>query len=72
MQKPKRVVAERRAATPPDTMEVFKCPDGGGPRFVVPLLGTIRNCEPTDFGWRGVMPDGVTVEVRPQRPGSRA
>jgi hypothetical protein len=33
-------------------------------RIDVPILGVIRNCEPTDFGWRGLMPDGSVLEVR--------
>lgn len=33
-----------------------------------PLLGTIKNCALTDFGWRGIMPDGQVIEVRAQNP----
>jgi hypothetical protein len=28
-----------------------------------PVLGTIRQCEPAEGGWRGVMDDGVAVMV---------
>ena len=70
--KPKPAAAEKRAATTPGMVEIFNWPDGGGPRFETPCLGTIRNCEPTDFGWRGIMPDGRVAEFRSQSPGERA
>jgi hypothetical protein len=41
-------------------------------RIDVPILGVIRNCEPTDFGWRGLMPDGSVLEVRSAHPGVHA
>lgn len=33
-------------------------------RIDIPILGTIRDCEPTDFGWRGIMPNGGVMESR--------
>jgi hypothetical protein len=33
-------------------------------RIDVPILGTIRECEPTDYGWRGIMPNGSVMETR--------
>jgi hypothetical protein len=30
----------------------------------VPVLGTIKDCEPTADGWRGTMPDGSVFETR--------
>jgi hypothetical protein len=41
-------------------------------RIDTPILGTIRECEPTDFGWRGTMPDGSAIAVRSDYPGVRA
>jgi hypothetical protein len=41
-------------------------------RIDVPILGTIRECEPTDFGWRGIMPNGSVMETRSAHPGVRA
>jgi hypothetical protein len=38
----------------------------------IPILGTIRDCEPTDFGWRGIMPDDSVLEVRSAHPGVQA
>jgi hypothetical protein len=32
--------------------------------FEAPLLGMISGCEPTDYGWCGVMPDGGIIEMR--------
>jgi hypothetical protein len=32
----------------------------------------IRDCEPTDFGWRGRMPDGSVLEMRSAHPGVHA
>jgi hypothetical protein len=32
--------------------------------FEAPLLGTISECSPTDYGWCGVMPDGSVIEMR--------
>jgi hypothetical protein len=34
--------------------------------------GTIRDCEATDHGWRGRMPDGTMLEVKPRDPDTRA
>jgi hypothetical protein len=41
-------------------------------RIDVPVLGTIRNCEVTEFGWRGVLPNGGAIEVRSDCPGVHA
>jgi hypothetical protein len=30
----------------------------------LPILGTLRECAHTDFGWRAVDVDGVVLEVR--------
>jgi hypothetical protein len=38
----------------------------------LPILGTIRDCEATGYGWRGHMSDGTMLEVRPRDPGTRA
>jgi hypothetical protein len=38
-------------------------------RIDAPILGTIRDCEPTDFGWRGLMPNGSVLEMRSAHPG---
>ena len=35
-----------------------------------PIIGTIIDCEPTDSGWRGVLPDGVFSSPGPA-PGRR-
>jgi hypothetical protein len=35
-------------------------------RIDVPILGTIRDCESTEFGWRGIMPnDNVLRSAHP-------
>jgi len=34
-----------------------------------PILGTIRECEQTDFGWRGILPSGGLLEMRSDTPG---
>jgi hypothetical protein len=59
------------AATPPGMVRLNDWSDGS-PGDVVPCLGIIRDCQVTDFGWRGIAPDGLTVNVRPFSPGSRA
>jgi hypothetical protein len=41
-------------------------------RIDIPILGTIRDCESTDWGWRGIMPDGGALEVRSDHPGVHA
>jgi hypothetical protein len=41
-------------------------------RIDVPILGTIVNCERTDDGWRGILPNGGAIEVRSDYPGARA
>jgi hypothetical protein len=33
-------------------------------RLEAPLLGTITQCRPTDYGWCGLMPDGGIIEMR--------
>jgi hypothetical protein len=38
----------------------------------IPILGVIRDCERTGFGWRGIMPDGGAIEVRSAHPGVHA
>jgi hypothetical protein len=38
-------------------------------RIDIPILGTIRDCAPTDYGWTGIMPDGGALEVRSAHPG---
>jgi hypothetical protein len=41
-------------------------------RIDTPILGTIRDAEPTPFGWTGVLPNGGAIEVRSDYPGVRA
>jgi hypothetical protein len=41
-------------------------------RIDVPILGTICDCEPTEFGWRGIMPNDSVLEVRSDHPGVHA
>jgi hypothetical protein len=45
--------------------EMIKCKWSDGEIwFEAPLLGTISECVPTDYGWRGVMPDGGVIQLR--------
>jgi hypothetical protein len=41
-------------------------------RIDTPILGTIRDCESTDWGWRGRLPNDSVLEVRSAHPGVRA
>jgi hypothetical protein len=41
-------------------------------RIDVPILGTIRDCEPTGYGWHGRLPNDSVLEVRSAHPGVRA
>jgi hypothetical protein len=41
-------------------------------RIDIPILGTIRECEVTEFGWRGIMPNDSVLEVRSAHPGVHA
>jgi hypothetical protein len=41
-------------------------------RIDVPILGTIRACERTDYGWCGILPDGGVLEVKSAHPGVHA
>jgi hypothetical protein len=41
-------------------------------RIDTPILGTIRDAEPTDYGWMGRMPDGSVLEARSADPGVHA
>jgi hypothetical protein len=63
MRRPKPA-AEKCAVATPETVEIDSL-------FVMPCLGVIRNCELTDFGWRGIAPDGAVIEIRPRHSGSR-
>jgi hypothetical protein len=38
-------------------------------RIDAPILGTIRDCKTTDYGWHGIMPNGHAIEVRSAHPG---
>jgi hypothetical protein len=49
-----------------EMVRVFETPSGSYSE--VPFLGWISRCEPTDYGWCGVMPDGVTLQVRAREP----
>jgi hypothetical protein len=42
--------------------------DDGEVWFQTPILGEISGCEPTDYGWCGVMPDGSVLQMRAERP----
>ena len=33
-------------------------------RIDAPILGIIRECEPTDFGWRGILPNRGLLAMR--------
>jgi hypothetical protein len=33
-----------------------------------PVLGTIKQCVPTPWGWQGVMEDGTMKQVRTSKP----
>jgi hypothetical protein len=37
-----------------------------------PILGVIRDAEPTDYGWTGIMPNGGAIEGRSDHPGVHA
>ena len=37
-------------------------------RVDAPILGTIRECQSVDYGWRGTLPNGRTLEVRSAHP----
>jgi hypothetical protein len=50
-----------------ETIKAFEFPDGSF-LFETPILGAIRDCEITDDGWRGVMPDGSRIEMRDPDP----
>jgi hypothetical protein len=39
-----------------------------GEVWLEPPLGEIAGCEPTDYGWCGVMPDGSVIQMRAERP----
>jgi hypothetical protein len=41
-------------------------------RIDIPILGTIRDCAPTDYGWTGIMPDGSVLAARSAHPGVHA
>jgi hypothetical protein len=41
-------------------------------RIDVPILGTIRECEQTEFGWHGRLPNDSVLEVRSAHPGVHA
>jgi hypothetical protein len=41
-------------------------------RIDTPILGTIRKCEPTEYGWCGILPNDSVLEVRSAHPGVHA
>jgi hypothetical protein len=41
-------------------------------RIDTPILGTIRDAEPTDYGWTGILPNGSMLEMRSADPGVHA
>ena len=41
-------------------------------RIDIPILGIIREVEPTEFGWTGIMPNGSVLEMRSAHPGVHA
>ena len=56
-----RRVAEcekRVTTTTPETVQLTWS-DGEPRGEPMPCLGVIRDCEETDFGWRGMMPNGT-------------
>jgi hypothetical protein len=45
-----------------------EAPADPGEDVVADVLGTVRECEPTGTGWRGILQDGRLLNVRARDP----